>query len=308
MKEAIFIGRFQPFHKGHLEVVQQISAMPEIGGIRIGIGSSNKSNTTENPFTLEERRDMIALSAPAEKMISIDSIPDVGDNKLWTEAVLAQYKNEAVFFSGNPLLLKLFSEAGREVRTVPPHSDISGTKVRERMIRGLDWQSLVPFGTKKILDSIDAISRLREIYCTYMRPGLTVDILVDYQNEGLVCIERLNEPYQGWLSLPGGYLNFGREDAPTAASRELFEETNLTVAPDELSILDVYSDPNRDPRGHIISVAYHTAVSGGELKAKDDAKSVMVVPFEELGSRKFGFDHGKIVADFLRKTQKGGLK
>ncbi|HII60557.1 NUDIX domain-containing protein [Pyrococcus horikoshii] len=126
--------------------------------------------------------------------------------------------------------------------------------------------------------------------------GLTVDIVIIYNN-GIVLIRRKNEPYKGFLALPGGFVEYG-EKVEDAAIREAKEETGLDVK--LLRIVGVYSDPRRDPRGHTVTVAF-LAVGSGELKAGDDAKDVTVVPINEIEriKEKLAFDHAKIIEDAL---------
>ncbi|MFA4639554.1 NUDIX domain-containing protein [Pyrococcus kukulkanii] len=127
--------------------------------------------------------------------------------------------------------------------------------------------------------------------------GVTVDLVIIYNN-GIVLIRRKNEPYKGYLALPGGFVEYG-ERVEEAAIREAKEETGLDVK--LLRIVGVYSDPNRDPRGHTITIAF-LAVGSGELKAGDDARDVTVIPIQEIErvKEKLAFDHAKIIEDALR--------
>ncbi|AEC51082.1 mutator protein MutT (mutT) [Pyrococcus sp. NA2] len=126
--------------------------------------------------------------------------------------------------------------------------------------------------------------------------ALTVDIVIIYNN-GIVLVERKKDPYKGYLALPGGFVEYG-ERVEEAAIREAKEETGLDVK--LLRVVGVYSDPNRDPRGHTVTVAF-LAVGEGKLKAGDDAKAVTVVPIGEIEKikDKLAFDHAKIIEDAL---------
>ncbi|MCK5038278.1 MAG: NUDIX hydrolase, partial [Thermoplasmata archaeon] len=101
----------------------------------------------------------------------------------------------------------------------------------------------------------------------YQNPALTVDaiILID---DKLLLIQRGNDPFKGYYALPGGFVEYG-ERVEEAVEREVKEETGLDAEVQEL--IGVYSAPDRDPRGHTISVVFHLEVIGGELKAGDDA-------------------------------------
>jgi len=115
--------------------------------------------------------------------------------------------------------------------------------------------------------------------------------------KGIVLIERLNEPHG--LALPGGFVDIG-ESVENALVREMKEETSLDVK--ILSLQDVYSNPNRDPRFHTASVVY-VCESKGKPKAQDDAKEVFVFPINEIPLEKLVFDHKKIVEDFIKNLK-----
>ncbi|MCD6372801.1 MAG: NUDIX hydrolase [Thermococcus sp.] len=124
--------------------------------------------------------------------------------------------------------------------------------------------------------------------------GLTVDGVILYNN-GLVLIKRKNEPFKDHYALPGGFVEYG-ETVEEALKREMKEETGLDVR--ILGLLGVYSDPNRDPRGHTVSVAF-LCFGEGELRAGDDAREVHVFPIEEALRLPLAFDHERILRDAL---------
>ncbi|MEN6472905.1 MAG: NUDIX hydrolase [Syntrophaceae bacterium] len=124
----------------------------------------------------------------------------------------------------------------------------------------------------------------------YRNPAPTVDIIIAFGG-GIVLIKRKNPPH-GW-ALPGGFVDYG-EAVEHAAAREAKEETNLEVK--ELTLLGVYSDPARDPRGHTISTVF-TAQGFGELKGQDDAAEAAVFTLDNL-PEPLAFDHARILADY----------
>ncbi|WP_456403011.1 NUDIX domain-containing protein [Persephonella sp.] len=131
-------------------------------------------------------------------------------------------------------------------------------------------------------------------------PFLTVDGIIQLFDEkenlkGIVLIERKNYP-EG-LALPGGFVDIG-ETVEEALIREMKEETDLNV--EILDLLGVYSDPNRDPRFHTVTIAY-VCKSYGTPKAKSDAKEVKVFKLEEIPFEKLVFDHGRILKDFIMR-------
>ncbi len=124
-------------------------------------------------------------------------------------------------------------------------------------------------------------------------PLLAVDAIIFFQ-EGVVLIRRENPPYQGYYALPGGFVEVG-ESTETAVCREAKEETGLEI--DLLGLVGVYSDPARDPRGHVVSICY-IARGHGVLKSGSDARSAEVFPVDKLPP--LAFDHGNMIRDALR--------
>ena len=125
-------------------------------------------------------------------------------------------------------------------------------------------------------------------------PLLTVDIIIKRRDGTIVLIKRLNPPFKDCYAIPGGFVEYG-ETVEQAAKREAEEETGLRIG--NLKLVGVYSDPNRDPRGHVVSVAFLADELGGKLKASTDAKEVEV--FNEIPAE-LAFDHTRIVGDALR--------
>ncbi|HEX7047036.1 MAG TPA: NUDIX hydrolase [Gammaproteobacteria bacterium] len=123
-------------------------------------------------------------------------------------------------------------------------------------------------------------------------PLLTVDVIIELLDERgkIVLIERRHEPF-GW-ALPGGFVDVG-ETVEQAAVREAKEETGLDVTLKQL--LGVYSDPQRDPRGHTVSVTF-IATANGEPRGGDDAGQAQA--FDPANPPVLAFDHAKILADY----------
>lgn len=118
-----------------------------------------------------------------------------------------------------------------------------------------------------------------------------VDVLIKFKG-GVVLVKRRSEPFKGMWALPGGFVEYG-ERVEEAARREAKEETGLEVGP--VKLLGVYSDPERDPRGHSVSICYLARAVGGKLRGGSDAAEAKVfrkIPWEALA-----FDHAKILKD-----------
>jgi len=164
--DGLLIGRFQPFHKGHLEAVK--IGLSKVDNLWIGIGSSNKSDEKRNPFTADERKEMILSSLDAQtlKRVRIFFVPDTGDHEKWTYHVDSIVPPYDLVFSNDEFTLTLYQKRGKSVFEVPllKRDTISGTNIREMIAAGKDWQDLVPEGTRKVLLKIDAKNRLSKIH------------------------------------------------------------------------------------------------------------------------------------------------
>jgi O-acetyl-ADP-ribose deacetylase (regulator of RNase III)/ADP-ribose pyrophosphatase YjhB (NUDIX family) len=147
-------------------------------------------------------------------------------------------------------------------------------------------------------DAFEIFQKNVETYLEYMikkissGPFLTVDGIVEYEG-GIVMIERSNPPL-GW-ALPGGFVDYG-ESTEEAVAREIKEETGLDLL--DFKQFKVYSDPNRDPRFHTVSVVF-IGKGSGELEAASDAKKAGVFKLSSLPS-KIAFDHKTIINDYLK--------
>src|SRR5574340_1147004 len=155
---GLLIGRFQPFHKGHLSAVN--FGLSKIENLWIGIGSSNKSHEKKNPFTADERKEMIISSLDSEslKKIKVFYVPDIGDHEKWTYHVDSIVPKYDVVFSNDDFTISLYKKRGINVIEVPllQRDMISCTRIRELILQGKDWSDLVPEGTKNVLLKINA--------------------------------------------------------------------------------------------------------------------------------------------------------
>ena len=131
-------------------------------------------------------------------------------------------------------------------------------------------------------------------------PALTVDGVI-FRDGKLLLIRRKNEPFKGMHALPGGFVDYG-ERTEEAVVREMKEETGLETS--IRSLVGVYSDPLRDPRGHTISTVYLLDIEGGSLREGDDAVAVELVDPDALPP--LAFDHEIVVKDALAIWRSGG--
>ena len=139
----MFLGRFQPFHKGHLHDV--LLAAKEFDEILIVIGSSQYSGTEDNPFSAKQRREMIesVLKGKLDNY-AIYELEDIHEHPKYVKHMKSKIPDFVCVITGNPFTKKLFSEAGYEVRDMALLDNISGTHIRELMKEKGDWQKLVP--------------------------------------------------------------------------------------------------------------------------------------------------------------------
>jgi nicotinamide-nucleotide adenylyltransferase len=161
---GLYIGRFQPFHLGHKAVLKKI--LEEVNEVVVVMGSAQDSHTPQNPFTAGERLDMIygALRDLRPRSYVIP-LQDVDRNAIWVSHVVSMAPRFDLVYSNNPLTEDLFIEAGIQVRKPPMYRrDLySGTIIRNLMLQGGDWRSLVPEEVASVIDSIRGVERLIHI-------------------------------------------------------------------------------------------------------------------------------------------------
>ena len=164
---GILIGRMQPVHNGHMEVIKQI--LNEVDEIIIGIGSAQASHELKDPFTAGERVVMMS-QALAEKDIDpsryyIIPMQDINFNAIWVSHVKMLTPPFNIVYSGNPLVKQLFSEEGYEVRQPPLYDrlHLSGSEVRRRILNDENWQELVPKASVDLIREINGADRLKNL-------------------------------------------------------------------------------------------------------------------------------------------------
>jgi len=160
---GLLIGRFQPFHLGHLEALQ--FALSKVDKLWLGLGSSNKSIEHNNPFSAEERKKMIlsSIDDSIKNKITIYFIPDVDNHVKWIEKIDTIVPKFDIVFSNDPLTDHLYSK--RTVRVIPipflKRDQLSGTRIRDLIKSDQKWDDLVPSGTKHVLENLDGKNRLK---------------------------------------------------------------------------------------------------------------------------------------------------
>ncbi|OPX77634.1 MAG: ADP-ribose pyrophosphatase [Methanosaeta sp. PtaB.Bin039] len=124
-------------------------------------------------------------------------------------------------------------------------------------------------------------------------PLLAVDLVIE-RDGAIVLIRRENPPYEGCYALPGGFVEVG-ERVEDAAVREAWEETGLSVTLKRM--IGIYSDPGRDPRGHVVSICF-LACGEGSLRAGTDAREAAWFSNQSLPA--LAFDHALMIEDCLK--------
>jgi nicotinamide-nucleotide adenylyltransferase len=145
MSTALFVGRFQPFHNGHLAVIKDILQHHE--HVYIVIGSAQESGTDRNPFSSAEREAMIRLALSNEKIhrYTVYRADDCNDDELWGQKIKALCRFD-VAYSNNPVVKRCLEAQGFEVRKHKfyDRAELSGTDIRKLMKEDGEWEEFVP--------------------------------------------------------------------------------------------------------------------------------------------------------------------
>jgi nicotinamide-nucleotide adenylyltransferase len=167
VKRGIYVGRFQPFHLGHLHAISDI--LEEVEEIIIAIGSAQYSHNITNPFTAGERLIMIRKALEeaeiAESRFWIAPVPDVHLHMMWVSSVVGYTPKFNVVYSNEPLTSRLFLEAGYNVKAIRlfERELYSSTLIRERMLKSQKWEELVPKSVATFIKEIDGVNRIQDL-------------------------------------------------------------------------------------------------------------------------------------------------
>jgi len=167
LKRGLLVGRFQPFHLGHLSAIK--TSLEQVEELIIVVGSAEYSHSDKNPFTAGERVEMIRDSLkeanidPAKYMII--PIRDVHIHATWAAFIVSQVPKFDIVFTNEPLTSRLFKERGYRVERIQffDRTTYSATEIRDRILNGKNWESLVPKSVAELLVSFGGIERIREL-------------------------------------------------------------------------------------------------------------------------------------------------
>jgi bifunctional NMN adenylyltransferase/nudix hydrolase len=324
----IYIGRFEPPHNGHFAIIRK--ALEQTEKLLVFIGSHEVCRSLRNPFTTEERLEMLKTSLTKNELekIAFISIHDSNYNHCeWVKQVAAHvgsHKGTGIIGhkkDDSSYYLSLFPDW--EFLEMPLLEDgISSTEIRKKWFGGtLTEQAKIPLSVYNYLKSKESeewaknqkeeyklVEEYKREWASTPYPPIFVagDALVTCK-EHILLIKRGGFPGKGLLAMAGGFLD-SKEPIRHCAIRELIEETGIELAYEDLdkSIKDyqVFDDPDREPRGRMISHTFFFDLQLPELpkiKAADDASEAMWFPLKNLDAirSQLGGDHYKIIKKML---------
>jgi len=167
VKRGLFVGRFQPFHLGHIGAIKDI--LRDVDELVIVIGSAQYSHTVDNPFTAGERLIMVRKALEETGIdysrVWVVPVPDVHLHMMWVSAVEGYTPSFDVVYSNEPLTRRLFMEAEYNVKAIRFYERklYSSTEIRMKMLKAESWETLVPENVATFIKEIDGVNRLRDL-------------------------------------------------------------------------------------------------------------------------------------------------
>ena len=167
MRRALFVGRFQPFHYGHLYAVEKI--LEEVDHLIIVVGSAQISHEHDNPFTAGERIEMIRSALDSvginNEVYMIIPIQDAPAHRVWVSFVESQIPRFDLVYSNQPLTRRLLIEAGYTVKGIRlfKREKFESNEIRRRILENEDWKELVPPEVYRVVQEIDGENRIRDL-------------------------------------------------------------------------------------------------------------------------------------------------
>ena len=160
---GLVVGRFQPFHKGHLKAIQE--AISQSDDVIVVIGSAEESHTVDNPLTASERYQMILSSLTDDELSRVYIVPvrDIHRYSVWVNHIESYVPPFDVVFSNSPITKSLFSQVGYDVRSTKAYNPkgYKGSEIRRRIAEGGKWRHLVPETVARMIDELEVAERLR---------------------------------------------------------------------------------------------------------------------------------------------------
>jgi len=327
MRYSIFMGRFQPFHNGHLNACDQ--GLQSTDHIIILVGSAFSARGIKNPFTFDERRAMISGSLDAEGFGGKYTILPIKDyfysDNAWISNVQKKVgavvgPNDTVSLIGlnrdsTSYYLKLFPKWGS--MSILENFPIHATDIRKSLLQYNDIPTTVPDYVAEMLKTLsskdlkkewEAIDKYKLSWSAspYDPIFVTTDAVV-VSSGHVLLIKRRGYPGKGLLALPGGFVQ-PDETLESGCIRELKEETKIDVPKavlvGHIKRRSVFDYPFRSVRERTITHAFYIELDDvlPKVKGGDDAAKAMWTPLNELNMEEFFEDHYQIINSFI-----GGL-
>ena len=330
---AVFIGRFQPVHNAHYEIMKQALDIAE--RLIIIVGSADQPRTFKNPFKTKERFDMIMdLGLDPSRVILESNYDTIYNDNAWAARVqnivnkydhlgtkvciIGHEKDESSFY------LRMFPQWTFE--EVSLNEPLNATDIRDLYFRYPAnyhnfLKAVVPPSVLEFLlyfsgtDEFNNIVLERQFVQTYKKQFeslkyppifVTTDAIVTCLGNVLV-VKRKSFPGKGLLALPGGFLNANSDKSVIDGMlRELKEETSIKIPVPVLkgSVVNnkVFDAINRSERGRTITHAFHIDLKNEKelpkIKAADDAEDAFWLPLGEMKPSQFFEDHYEIINYF----------
>lgn len=331
---AVFIGRFEPFHLGHLAILER--ALAQAQRVVVLVGSAEAPRTAKNPWTFNERVVMInaALGAEAKRVTALPLRDHLYNENAWlaeAQAQVARVAGEAKAIAlfgfskdASSYYLKAFPQwelvdatsvpllSATELRRLLFSEDAGALRLIEANVPAPVFGIISAFrktqAYKQTLDEFHHVESYRAAWASAPYPPIfvTVDAVVAHSGHVLL-VKRKAQPGRGLWALPGGFVD-QNETLREAALRELREETRLkipaAVLRGSLRGEAVFDHPDRSLRGRTITHAFYFDFPSGELpgvRGSDDAARARWIPVAEVqGIRESLFeDHFFILEHFL---------
>lgn len=333
---GVYIGRFQPLHMGHVDIIYK--ALENVEKLIVLIGSTQSSRTIQNPFTYEERKHFFELCfeseiergkiviAPIRDYFYDDAVwvnqvktkvQSLIDPRLWSDITLIGCKKPN---DTSTYYLDLFHPWG--CLEFNMEQDINATKIRKDYYHSRFWdydvlprplyQELKAFKETDNFQALEIENDFCEEYTYSWKDApfppvfVTVDVLLHWRGQ-IVLIRRKDHPGKDKVALPGGFIDIN-ENLNESAMRELKEETGIKDLKIDTASSYVFDYPKRSSRGRVITHCYWVDISKShevrpEVQAGDDAKEVFWCYLNELPAmQKFHDDHFQIIECVLNYT------
>jgi bifunctional NMN adenylyltransferase/nudix hydrolase len=332
----VFIGRFQPFHNGHLHVINQASELAE--KVLVLVGSADCNPDARNPFTFYDRKDMIENSVDVSKVdVFVEAL---NDHPYQEETWLEEVQQIVSMYAGAAEKIGLIGHAKDHssyyLKLFPNYESVNvngvnaneGTLLDATEIRKLFFKKdfspandrkllkLVPEGTYEVLndyreslmfdricDELSYIDEYKKVWG--FGPFVTVDAVV-VQAGHVLLVERGDFPGKGQFALPGGFVE-PRENLENAVMRELREETSIDVPPsvlkNRITHMQHFANPWRSNRAHIITFAFLFDLNN-EIDRKAEGRSGEAIGMTKVkggddAANAFWFPIGQLSRDMM---------